>query len=172
MIFVSTLILIYCLSCGKSEKVKVALFFNPSHAFYLEEQCFSVKVDGEIIVDTILATTRVDRSLLIKCFEISGATAHYFEIKINNKDTVFSINEDPGCISVFTAYDDHTKAMGMTYDLGFKRDVLGKEFKDQLLLDKLINGETGSEFDSLSANVRKDTCWCDLNFTQKAATSY
>lgn len=155
------LILMLYSSCHNKDEVSIALFFNPSHAFHLKKQSFLAEIQGDLLVDTIIPTSTVDKSLLIKCFDIDRSKEQSLRIRINERDTILLLNEMSNCISIFTSYDDHTAVTRRAMALEITKLKEGENFDSKSLFDSIATTKYNHQYDSIEINIKRDTCWCN-----------
>lgn len=156
--FMLLMIVVLLNACSsKKEETKIALFFNPSHVFYINEQSIYAKLGETIVVDTIVESTSVDKSVLLKCFKISDKNQNDLYIRVNSKDTLLHLNGQEKCSSIFVSYDDHTNESRQRV-----LDDVGRAANDSTgssLIDSLSREALKGEF--LEVVVKQDSCWCN-----------
>jgi hypothetical protein len=151
------------ISCNSSNKnvVGCAIFLNPSQAFYSKEVHFKAKLDEKLILDTIVRNKRVDESQLLRCLFFDKSEVQALSIDINGKKKSFNLSpRDAKCVNVFIRIDDH-------YLLDRKAATIEETIRNsdsevhyQNLIDSLRKNSKNNQFDSISVNIKTDTCLC------------
>jgi hypothetical protein len=141
---------------------KIALFFNSSS---LDETNYHFKasVGKLIIIDTLLKSTSIDESTLMKCFyEDKG---NQLIISINGLRRVVkldSLRGIKGPASVFTHYDKRIKLASIFQSYTRKSiRISGQEPMYKTFVDSLSRvNKVAGKYDSLMVYIKNDICWC------------
>lgn len=157
---------VFFLACGNAKKVSVAVFFDPSGSYHINEHYISIKNNQNLILDTVIPATSVSRQILLSCFylENDNRTLH---LTVNEKDTILDLNENSECVTIFTNYDDHTAITRRAMALEMKMQQQGEPFDSKPLFDSIASNRYNHEYDSIGLHVRRDTCWCDESVVKK-----
>lgn len=100
--------IISSIGCSSSDN-QINLFFNPSLAFDLNEISVRVKIDNDVILDTLIKNDHIDESLFLKSFSYKSTKNGLLYVEINGKRK--DINRVHGlskCTDIFLKYDDHS----------------------------------------------------------------
>ena len=101
-------VIISSLGCGSSDN-QINLFFNPSSAFDLDKIPVKVKINDDIILDTLIENRHVDESLLIKKISYRPIKNMLLHVEINGKKKdITGTRGLSKCTDVFLEYDDHS----------------------------------------------------------------
>lgn len=160
------LLVISNLSCNSPNRnvVKCALFLNPAQAFYSNEVHFKAKLNGSLILDTIVKNKRVDNSELLKCFNLKIASEQILSINVDGKEQQIHLNsKGQKCLNIFVKIDDH-------FLLDLKEDKIEREklasgknnnFNGRNILDSLRSNARNNEYDSIRVVIKNDKCYCE-----------
>lgn len=102
------IVIIFNIGCNSSDN-QINLFFNPSLAFDFNKISFRVKIDEDVILDTVIENRHIDENLFIKKISYKPIGKGLLQIEINDKKKdINPAHELSKCIDIFLRYDDHS----------------------------------------------------------------
>jgi len=149
--------IIFAVGCHRTDN-QINLFFNPSLAFNLNEISVKVKVDDQIILDTLIENRHIDKSLFIKSFNYKPNKNTLLRVEINGKKK--DINRIHGfsrCTDIFLRYDDHSLIFKEAKKIETSRidQHIPADFKE--LFDS-IKASSSNKYHQITFNIKNGKC--------------
>lgn len=154
----AVIVAIVIIGCKNSNR-NVRLFFNPSHAFNVEEIHLIAKINNMIIVDTILNNDHIDKSHLIKNVNFELKNDDIFYLKINDKiKSIKGSDFGKDCLDIFTFYDDHTAINNVASEMEAKKNNKGLIADYKQIVDSLKKISENNFYDKIEINIKPRNC--------------
>jgi hypothetical protein len=151
------IVIIFGVGCDNSDN-QINLFLNPSLAFDFNKISVKVKVDEDIILDTVIENKHIDESLFIKKLSYKSTKNGLLHIEINDKKKDINLTHELSkCIDVFLRYDDHSLIFKEAKKIESERSDqhLPADFKQ--LFDS-IKATSGNKYHQIIFNIKEGDC--------------
>lgn len=150
--------IVLALGCGRTDN-QINLSFNPSQAIDLNKIPVKVKVDDQIILDTLIENRHVDKSLFIKRFNYQPNKNALLHVEINGKKkNIKGMYGLPKCTDIFLDYDDHSLIFKEIKGIEILRadQHMPADFKQ--LFDS-IKASSGNKYHNITFSIREGECY-------------
>lgn len=153
------IIFIIILNIGcKSVDNEIRVYFDPSGATYLDKIPLILKVDDQIILDTIVENRHINRNLLMISFKKSE-NDRALSAEINGKQKFIQQLSEISlkCTDIFLGYDDHLLIFKEVKKIEMEREGrhLPSDFKQ--LFDS-IKASSGNKYHQIIFNIKEGKC--------------
>lgn len=156
------IVVIFCVGCNNYDN-QINLFINPSQAFGFNKISVKVKVDEDLILDTVIENKHIDESLFIKKISYKSTKNRFLHIAINDKKKDLNLTHKLSkCADVFVRYDDHSLIFNEAGKIESERaeQHLPADFKQ--LFDS-IKATSSNKYHQITFNIKEGDC----NFGKK-----
>lgn len=105
VVFISILV---CNACVKPN-ISCEFFFNSSRIDGMDSSTIELSLNKSKIVDTVIKNRKIDTSNSIKKISITKESKNIVKIKVNGRDTIFTLPAFGQHLQVFFYYDNTTR---------------------------------------------------------------
>ncbi|MBB2145784.1 hypothetical protein GM921_09820 [Pedobacter sp. LMG 31464] len=151
------LCIILLLGCKQSERT-IGLFVNPSRTFDLQKIHIFAKSGTNVILDTVIQNNHIDKSVLLKRFNVNLVTDNTLSIGIGSISKSIKIPSNTrNCVDVFTFYDDHTMINNVALGVENQQIEKGIMANYKQIIDSLKKSKNGI-YDKIEIDVKNRSC--------------
>jgi len=162
-LFMMGLLLTFGCSHEKQNTRLISVFFDPSYALSIENYHFLATLNGKVLLDSMIANTHINSSLLIGCTNIDTTQKNVLKLSVQHLSKEINLNEyHTKCIEVFSHYDDKTRIRKKFYAYEaylIRHTSVSPDYKKYI--DSVKATGTLKSYDSLSVSIQTDKCWCN-----------
>lgn len=150
------LVCILCIGCKPMDD-QIKVYFDPSGAIYLEKIPLILKVDDQIILDTVVENSHVNKSLfMISLKKPQNGGALFAEVN-GKKKLIKQLSElSIKCTDVFLGYDDHSLIFKEARKIEIEKEDehIPTDFKQ--LFDS-IKASSGNKYHQITVNIKGES---------------
>ena len=151
------LVCILCMGCKPMDD-QIKVYFDPSGAAYLEKIPLILKVNDQVILDTVVENNHVNKSLFMISFKKSQNGGALFAEVNGKKAFIKQLSElSIKCTDVFLGYDDHSLIFKEARKIEIEKEdePIPTDFKQ--LFDSL-KASSGNKYHQITFDIKDGNC--------------
>ncbi len=136
---------------------QINIYFDPSGAFNIEKIPLILKVNNQIILDTVVENSHVNKSLFMISYKMHRNDGALFAEVNGKKQFIKQFSEvSMGCTDVFLGYDDHSLIFEEARKIEIEKENkrILTDFKQ--LVDSIIVS-SGNKYHQITSHIKEST---------------